>query len=310
MKQPVASHLSCSLALPAGFRIADILSFQSRDAQAVAEKVDGGSFQKGLSWEGQAARLSIRFANRNANVELAVDGTTDGTTTGSKTALEQMARRLLGLRQPIEAFEHQYRTHPLLGPLIARNPGLRVPQTATPFEALTWAITGQQISVNAAISVRRKFIQAAGLRHSSDLWCYPDARRVASLTTDGLRQAGLSHTKARTISELSQRIEQNLLPLDTWMNTPLITGMTAEMAADIHAQLMLIRGIGPWTISYTLLRGFGHLDGSLQGDVAVRRKMQALLGVDEHISEQFAARWLAEFSPWRALVAAHLWASP
>jgi len=30
---------------------------------------------------------------------------------------------------------------------------LRVPVAATPFEALTWAITGQQISVAAAVSI-------------------------------------------------------------------------------------------------------------------------------------------------------------
>lgn len=68
-------------------------------------------------------------------------------------------------------------------------------------------------------------------------------------------------------------------------------------------------GIGPWTLNYTLLRGFGWLDGSLHGDVAVRRGLQLLLESDEKITEAEAQTWLVEFSPWRALVAAHLWAA-
>ncbi len=63
-----------------------------------------------------------------------------------------------------------------------------------------------------------------------------------------------------------------------------------------------------WRLS-TLLRGLGWLDGSLHGDVAVRGALQALLDVPERIDEKRARTWLEPFSPWRALVAAHLWAS-
>ncbi len=43
-------------------------------------------------------------------------------------------------------------------------------------------------------------------------------------------------------------------------------------------------------------------------DAAVRRGLQTLLQSSEPISETQASQWLAQFSPWRALVAAHLWA--
>ena len=76
----------------------------------------------------------------------------------------------------------------------------------------------------------------------------------------------------------------------------------------LRERLLDIRGIGPWTVNYTLLRGFGWLDGSLHGDVAVRHGMQILLDSPDKISEKAAQQWLAEFSPWRALLAAHLWA--
>jgi len=75
----------------------------------------------------------------------------------------------------------------------------------------------------------------------------------------------------------------------------------------MRERLAAVRGIGPWTINYTLLRGYGWLDGSLHGDVAVRRGLRTLLGAPDKIGEHAAEAWLAEFTPWRALVAAHLW---
>ncbi len=75
----------------------------------------------------------------------------------------------------------------------------------------------------------------------------------------------------------------------------------------IAEALAAIKGIGPWTISYTLLRGYGWLDGSLHGDAAVRRVIKTLMAV-EQVSEKEAQQWLQAYSPWRALLAAHLWA--
>lgn len=288
--------LTCAIELPGDFRREDVLAFHRRDAEQVAERVDAKTLQKGLAWGGCPACLTVRFRARRAEAELAIDGAPDS----EPEALARMLRRMLGLTQPIGDFERRYRSHPQLGRLIARRPGLRVPLAATPFEALTWAITGQQISVGAAVSVRRKLIQAAGLRHSGGLCCHPDARRLARLGEADLREAGYSRTKAQTLIALGRLVGQDLLPLDAWADAPPVE--------EIRAQLSLVRGIGPWTIDYALLRGFGWLDGSLHGDVAVRRGLQALLESPDSVTEHAAQRWLAEFAPWRALVAAHLWA--
>jgi len=297
-KRMTNSTLSCRIELPDAFRRDDFLDFHRRDALGVAEQVSHDALRKGLVWDRHPACLSIHFHARQALVMLDVDGAVEI----NLDALQSMARRMLGLTQAIDDFEQHYRGHPLLGALIANHPGLRVPLAATPFEALTWAITGQQISVSAALSVRRKFIQAAGLRHASGLWCYPDAHQLATLNEATLRQAGFSLTKARTLMALAQGIESGQLPLDSWIETTPVD--------DIRAQLLQVRGIGPWTVNYALLRGFGYLDGSLHGDVAVRRKLKILLGSEKPISESSAQQWLTAFSPWRALVAAHLWAMP
>lgn len=283
--------------LPADFRPADFLAFHGRDARQVAERVTGSRIEKGILWHGHPARLTLNLSPGRAEVRLDVDGPAP-----DPAEVAALARHLLGLDQPVAELAAAHRDHPQLGPLLARLPGLRVPQAATPFEALSWAITGQQISLAAAVSIRRRLIEATGLRHSSGLACYPDAATLARLDEPRLRTAGYSTTKAATLLHVARRTADGHLPLDDWLHarTP---------AAEIHATLAQLRGIGPWTIDYTLLRGFAQMDGSLHGDVAVRRKLQALLGHDTPPTPKETQTWLAQFAPWRALVAALLWAS-
>jgi len=291
----VTAH--CRIELPEGFRCNDVLAFHRRDAQQLSEKIDGNVLHKGLVWNGVPACLALRFGERGVRAELAMDGQPEPDT---RKRLRRMVKHMLGLTQPIEVFEQAFRRHRQIGVLIRRNGGLRVPQTATPWEALCWAITGQQISVSAAVSIRRKFIQAAGAQHSTGLWCFPDAVRVADLSVSRMRKAGFSQTKASTLNELAKAVADGTLPLDDWCDKP--------VEQEIRERLQVIRGIGPWTVSYALLRGFAVLDGSLHGDVAVRRNLQRLLKREDKVGEKETQEWLQPFSPWRALVAAHLWA--
>jgi DNA-3-methyladenine glycosylase II len=295
------TRLHCRIELPADYRLADFLAFHQRDPQEVAERVTADSLTKGLCWAKSTACLSIRFKDNVAEVWLDIDSGTDPASPRpppSAARLEHRARLMLGLTQSVGEFEQQYRGHSQLGALIRRVPGLRIPLAASPFEALSWAIIGQQISVQAAVSIRRRLIQAAGPQHSGGLWCYPDARQLSHLSDASLGGTGLSAGKVRTFRVLCEALESGLLQLDT-------EDCNAER---LGTQLLQLKGIGPWTVNYALMRGYGWLDGSLHGDAAVRRSLQKLLVMTDKPTERQTQDWLADFSPWRALVAAHLWA--
>lgn len=295
------------VALPRNFRIADFLAFHQRDTQMLAEIVSERQLHKGIIWKDMPACITFRFAKKQVEVQLHIDsGRKKMAVDKIQSRLQQHARHMLGLNQIIDDFEKCVADNPQLNHLIAKQSGLRVPQAATTFEAVTWAIIGQQISVSAAVSVRRNFIRHTGLQHSSGIWCYPNATQIAALTEDDLRPLGFSHSKARTVVELGKVIHSGNLPLDNWLHDYWQGNPLAAQA--IYDALIQVRGIGPWTVNYALLRGFGWLDGSLHGDVAVRRNLQLLLNTAEKPDEKTTQSWLAAFSPWRALVAAHLWA--
>lgn len=310
-------------ALPANYRPQDMLALHARDAQQRSEKVEGLHISKGLSWQGRPAllQLQIRLGQKGPGQErpgqdaegprvqarLTVDGLRKGklaAANAQQLALNAMVSRMLGLGDGADQLERQHARHPVLGPLLRSQAGLRVPASSTPFEALVWAITGQQISVAAAIALRRRLIEAAGVQHSSGMLCHPDAAALAALTPEQLRAAGFSVSKIATLERVCAAIVDGALPLDSWAAQP----MEADSAQAPEAALLAIKGIGPWTVHYALLRGFGWLDGSLHGDVAVRNALARLLDVPS-VSQREAEQWLGAFSPWRALVAAHLWAS-
>lgn len=282
------------IALPADYPLAGFLAFHARDSQQIAERTGPDWLEKAFVWHGQPAWLQLAF--RPGHVAVRFEGSMP-----DAAALRRRVAHMLGLDQPVARFEACFAGHPQLGPLLARQRGLRIPQSATPFEALSWAITGQQISVAAALSLRRRMILAAGAVNDHGMPCYPDAQAVADLGEAALRACGFSTAKAACLAQLATALASGGLVLPGSESGP----------DDIAFEGLLrgMRGIGPWTRQYTLLRGYAALDASLHGDVAVRRGIEALPGETAPVTPAQAEAWLAQFAPFRALVAAHLWAA-
>lgn len=284
-----------SIALPAGYRSADVLAFHGRDAEGVAEQVTPDRIRKGLMLGGVPVVLDVRLTPAAALCQVEADGPL------SAPALAQVDDALLnilGLRIDPAPFLAFARDDPLLGALARRQPGLRIVQSGTIFEALTWAIIGQQINLTFAIALRRTFILQAGRRHSSGLWCYPEARQAARLDAQELTSRKFSRSKADTVLRLAGLVESGALVLERGAD-----------AGAISAALLAIKGIGPWTVNYALLRGYGYADCSLHGDVAIRAALQQLLGEEHKPDMARAEALLARYRPHRTMAAAHLWAS-
>ena len=280
--------------LPQGYRIADVLAFHGRDAEGVAERVEASGLRKGVLLDGVATLLDIVFDGAGARCRIMADGAA----APDALTLNDALLNILGLRIDPAAFAAFAHGDALLGPALTRQPGLRIVQSATVFEALTWAIIGQQINLTFAIALRRTLILQAGRQHSSGLWCYPEARDIARLDIGQLTSRKFSHAKADTIHRVAQMVDAGDLSLDLRRNPE-----------QISRELLAIKGIGPWTVNYVLLRGFGYPDCSLHGDVAVRAALHQLSGSAARPSVQEAEQLLQRYAPHRTMAAAYLWAS-
>ncbi|UGQ45275.1 DNA-3-methyladenine glycosylase family protein [Massilia endophytica] len=289
-----------TLDLPPGYRVQDVMAFHSRDAESVAEEVSPERLRKGMLLDGVPVVLTVELG-KAALCEAEAD------LPGKRKFPDQLlakvheaARNILGLRIDPADFSAFARNDKLLGPLVRAQPGLRIVQSATVFEALTWAIIGQQINLPFAISLRRTFILQAGRQHSSGLWCYPEAADVVKLTAEDLTSRKFSTAKAETLLRFAGLVAGGELDLVPSAANPIET---------ISANLLAVKGIGPWTVNYGLLRGYGYADCSLHGDVAIRAALQRLLGEESKPDMARTERILQQYQPHRTMAAAHLWAS-
>jgi len=292
-----------AIALPAGYRPRDALAFHGRDPDAFAERVDTGAdgavIRKGILLEGAPVLLEIAFGDGQARCS--IDGAKAIDLARAQAALVNM----LGLRIDPAPFADSVRDDPLFAPLVRREGSLRVIQSATVFEALSWAIIGQQINLGFAIALRRSLIGQAGRAHADGLWCYPEAADVARLDIEHLTSRKFSRAKAETLLRLARLVADGALDLASGLDGG---GGGADIEA-ISARLLAIKGIGPWTVNYALLRGYGYPDCSLHGDVAVRNAIGRLLGAAERPGVLDAEAFLRAYRPHRTMAAAYLWAS-
>jgi AraC family transcriptional regulator of adaptative response / DNA-3-methyladenine glycosylase II len=79
------------------------------------------------------------------------------------------------------------------------------------------------------------------------------------------------------------------------------SGTDAEATSS---SLRRIPGIGPWTADYIAVRGLGHPDVMLSGDLGVRHAFDRLgLASTPAAVTAVARRW----RPWRSYATLHLW---
>ena len=282
-----------TLRLPPHYREQEILGFYARDTESVSEQVGPKALRKATLIGGRPALLEVVFEAGAAHC--AIDG-------ANGYSGHRAVMRMLGLDSDATAFERQFSSEADFGALIAKQRGLRIPLTPLPWEALAWAIMGQQISLKAAVSLRRSLISAYGRRHESGLRAHPAADVVAPLASDDLRALGFSRSKAEYLIAAAQAVASGTVPLDAWAGNR--GSVSALRAARV---LSSVRGIGPWTVQYVFLRGFGYADCLPAGDAGLAQGLERLTG--ERPAEPAIRTLMARFAPYRSLATCHVWAS-
>jgi AraC family transcriptional regulator of adaptative response / DNA-3-methyladenine glycosylase II len=284
----LAGATAFTVRLPAHYRFQEVLDFYGRDPQSVSEAVFPDGLCKAFLIDGEPASVEISFDGNAAACRV------DGNSYASHRAIV----RMLGLGADAAAFERQFAGDPLLGRLIERQSGLHIPLTPHPWEALAWAIMGQQISLKAAVALRRELITAFGLPHATGLRAHPSAEVIAGLSVETLRPLKFSNSKAEYLIAAARAVASGELPIAS------LRDLSARHAARL---LSNVRGIGPWTVQYAFLRGLGFADCLPSGDAGLAQGLGRLGG--ERPGEPEIRETMARFTPYRSLATYHIWAS-
>jgi AraC family transcriptional regulator of adaptative response / DNA-3-methyladenine glycosylase II len=285
------------VALPDGLRVEDALGAVVRDPVSPAEGRSSSRVSKGVVLPSGPAIITLEV--RGDLMEVCVLPSVGDAAPEDMVAAHTMAIRMLGMLGDPAVFERRAARGTPLRAHVRRRPGLRIPLTATPFEALTWAILGQQVNLPFAMALRRDLIALCGRETGGGLLAHPTAADVARLDLADLTSIRLSRRKAEYLAGCARDVTRGALSLDPDPTEPF---------ASIERRLLRVRGLGPWSVHYFLMRGLGFADCVPVGDSGLGAALEAVFALSTRPDPASTLRLMEPFRPFRSLATFHLWA--
>ena len=209
-------------------------------------------------------------------------------------------RQLLDLDADPVAIWEALRGDPLLGALVRRDPGRRVPGAADGFELAVRAVIGQQVSVPGARTVAGRLVLAAGELLPAPLGAvthlFPTPAALVDLAEHDPGAFSMPAGRRRALVALAQAVDAGDVVIDPGADP-----------AELRRSLVALPGIGPWTAEYVAMRALRDPDAFMPTDLGIRRGAVALGLPDDPIHlRDMTEHW----RPWRSYAMAHLWALP
>lgn len=182
---------------------------------------------------------------------------------------------------------------PLLSKVIHEiGPCLLSKRKLQPFRALVSAVVGQQLSEQAASSIRRKVAGILGPEYMK--W----PKRLSQVHPNHLTSQGLSTAKANCLIGLAHAINSRELDFDE------VAKMPDEEVIDL---LIRYKGIGRWTAQMFLIFGLKRPDVISIGDTGLRRGAQLVYGLKSRPNEEEFACLAESWKPYRTIASWYLW---
>lgn len=270
-----------------------LVSFLAARAVPGVEAVSAGIYRRTAELGGAAGLVEAVVDDGRGALLLRLSGFPPA------VALEAARRagRLLDLDADPAAIAAHLGSDPLLAPLLARRPGLRVPGAWDPFETSVRTILGQQVSVRAARTLAARLVTRfgrplpPGLAKEGLTHLFPRAEDLAQADVGSI---GLPARRGETIRTLAREVALGRIDL----------GPAASLE-EAEGRLAGIAGIGPWTARLIALRALGEPDALPAGDLGLRKALASGGGPLPSAAdvEARARAW----RPWRSYALIHLW---
>jgi AraC family transcriptional regulator of adaptative response / DNA-3-methyladenine glycosylase II len=290
----LARHEGPAIALELAFRPpyawTEMREFLAARAIPGVERVDERGYWRTLGSRGGHALVGVRPIGRRPALELRVEGAAPIELLQISTA----ARRALDLAADPCLIANAFDADALLGPLVRRQPGRRIPGAWNGFECAVRAVLGQQVSLAAARTLAGRLVARAGrpivggadgLTH-----VFPGADELAAAELSGL---GLTGRRALALKALARGVADGTIDF-------------SAPEDELRRMLRSLPGFGAWSVDYVALRALGQPDAFPAADLVLRR-VAAGRGrpLTPRALESLAERW----RPWRGYAAVHLWAA-
>lgn len=157
------------------------------------------------------------------------------------------------------------------------------------FSSLVRSIIGQQISTQAQKTIWTRMKDGVG-----DI----TPENMDKLTEEEIQKFGVSFRKASYIKSAAAKIRSGELDVSALQN------LSDE---DVIKELLKLKGVGVWTAEMLMIFSMCRPDIISYGDLAIRRGMCMLYGLDEIDKPTFEKR-RKRYSPYGSVASLYIWA--
>lgn len=291
---------SFNLHLPEPFSFRLCLDYLAGSNSECLYEVREDHIRRLVSLSGRDVLLAVSCPNDQELVVTVLYG-------GPLDAAEQLeaagyVRTWFDLNRDLEPFCKLASSDALLAGVVQQLYGLRLMGIPDLFEALCWAILGQQVNLAFAYTLKERLTTAFGdavTWEGSVYRRFPSPEQMLAVSADELGALKLSRMKSTAILEVARFMSAGELSRESLL--------AMESFDAMEARLVSIRGIGPWTAHYVRMRCLGDPSAFPIGDVGLHNAVKILLGLEEKPSLGMLREMFAAWQGWEAYATFYLW---
>lgn len=231
---------------PEQFSFAECLVFLGRSDRECLHFVKDGCLQRMIIQDD--APLLLKISEAADKKALQVNVANSWGVAVNEQAIRSFLTHWLHLDADLRPFYSFAAQDEVLAPLAACYKGLRLIGIPDLFESITWTITGQQISLPFAYTLRRRLVERFGyheLIDGTDHYLYPHPAVIAGLQLEDLTSMQFSRSKALYIIQVAAAMAEGRL------SDAHLQQMAYEEAKEY---LLKWKGIGNWSANYVLMK--------------------------------------------------------
>jgi DNA-3-methyladenine glycosylase II len=191
-----------------------------------------------------------------------------------------------------KAILHLKKSDPVMSAVIERVGPFRMEYGEPTFHSLAEAIVYQQLNGKAAVTIFKRFTDAAGDPVTTE--------GILKMTEQQMRAVGLSKQKSSYLRDLAEKTKAGLLEFDRLPDLP---------DDEVIEHLTQVKGIGVWTAQMFLIFTLRRPDVLPTGDygvqVAIKKHYRKRKLPKPKDMEKIAKPW----SPYRSIACWYLWRS-
>jgi DNA-3-methyladenine glycosylase II len=291
---------SISLKLPKIFNFQECLMYLTRSSTECLYHVSNHKVLRLLNIDGDSIVIEIACED-NTTLDIRFVNTTPESSTRMKVA--DYVSEWFDLEKDLATFYKLAQEDALLKPLIDQYFGLRIMGIPDLFEALCWAITGQQINLTFAYALKRKFVETFGdsMQYRGRMyWLFPTPEVISNTSVERLRQLQFTEKKAEYIIHVAKQMAAGSL------TKPNLQAMDSK---DAEQALVNIRGIGPWTANYVRMRCLRDPSAFPIADVGLHNAIKQRLQMDRKPTLEEIRQLSVNWKNWEAYATFYLWRS-